>query len=336
MTTRDSSERRARRLLRWYPAAWRDRYGDEFSALLECELDERPTSARRTLDVAWSGIVARAATAGLAGVARDSARQPQASLAWLVAALGAFLGFGLAMWSQLVVGWQWTSPKTTGTTWGTIVMSVGVAAFVLLAAVAATPLVVTVLTRILRGHGRRLVVPASLCAVSVAVLVIGARAFENGWPGTGGHHWALQGMVPGGPAAFLWALTLGISSYWAHPAALGAFPTREVLWMAASPIVMVAAATGAAMTLRRLELSERVARFELRVGLAATAVMGAFLCGAVLWLFDHQPRPRSIPTDLFHVGVIDVVGVAVMAIATLLAWRAAQRGLASRVVARTA
>src|SRR5206468_3017335 len=58
--------------------------------------------------------------------------------------------------------------------------------------------------------------------------------FGNGWPGTGGHPWARTGLVPGGVAAFCWACTLSVSSFWAHPGALAAFPAAELTWMALS------------------------------------------------------------------------------------------------------
>ena len=35
-------ERRVCRLLRWYPACWRERYGEEFAELLLAELTEQP------------------------------------------------------------------------------------------------------------------------------------------------------------------------------------------------------------------------------------------------------------------------------------------------------
>lgn len=58
---RAGADRRAHRLLRWYPKAWRNRYGDEFTQLLIDDIDDRPRSWRRTLDVARSGLTARAA-----------------------------------------------------------------------------------------------------------------------------------------------------------------------------------------------------------------------------------------------------------------------------------
>ena len=159
------------------------------------------------------------------------------------------------------------------------------------------------------------------------VSIVGARRFENGWPGTGGHRWSDQGLVPGGVAAFVWAATLGVTAYWAHPTALRHFPGSEVAWMLLSPLAIAALVVGVTATLRRLSLSARVARFELRVGQAAVATMAGFLFGTVLWLTDDARRPRSIPANLFHVGAIDVVGATVMALALLTAARAAARGV---------
>ena len=50
--------------------------------------------------------------------------------------------------------------------------------------------------------------------------------------------------MPAGVAAFSWAATLSVSSYWAHPAALAAFPAGEIAWMAVSPLALVTAVAG--------------------------------------------------------------------------------------------
>ena len=68
-------------------------------------------------------------------------------------------------------------------------------------------------------------------------MAVGGRHFGNGWPGTGGHPWAHPGPVPGGVAAFCWASTLAVSSFWAHPAALAAFPAAELAGMSAAQAV---------------------------------------------------------------------------------------------------
>ena len=54
-----ATTKRALGYLRWYPSAWRERYGEEFVAHLEVELTERPVSIARTCDIVAHGIVAR-------------------------------------------------------------------------------------------------------------------------------------------------------------------------------------------------------------------------------------------------------------------------------------
>jgi hypothetical protein len=53
-------DRRIARLLRWYPAGWRDRYGDEFAALLRDTIEDGRGSLRLSLDVARAGLALRA------------------------------------------------------------------------------------------------------------------------------------------------------------------------------------------------------------------------------------------------------------------------------------
>jgi hypothetical protein len=127
--------------------------------------------------------------------------------------------------------------------------------------------------------------------------------------------------VPGGLAAFAWASTLSVSSYWAHPAALAAFPTTEIAWMAASPIAAVCLAVGVVKIVRRLELSSRLLRYEARLGSAAALTTIAFLGGTAAWVVDGGPGPKN----LFHAGLIDVAGLVLMAAASLIAFRVVSR-----------
>jgi hypothetical protein len=51
---------RLERLLRWYPRAWRKRYGEEFLAMVEDSLDGHEPGWRLHLGVAWAGLRERA------------------------------------------------------------------------------------------------------------------------------------------------------------------------------------------------------------------------------------------------------------------------------------
>jgi hypothetical protein len=325
--TRDADETasRAARLLRWYPAAWRERYGEEFTELLIADIAERPHSAARTLDIARSGIVARLADAGLAGSAQPVRamastapgawnRQVRASLASLGCAAAISLAVGAALWSQLMIGWQWSVSATAPAALATVITSAAMLAFLALGVLAALPVLCTVAVRLARQPRKSLTVPAAVLVAATTVLFVGGRHFGNGWPGTGGH----RGLVPGGLAAFEWATSLSVSAYWAHPGALAAFPPAELAWMAVSPVALVCAVTAAVRLVRRTELPPRLLAFEARLGVAACAAMAVFLAGCSCWVATGGQR------SLFHAGLIDVAGVAVLALAFGVAQQAAR------------
>jgi len=54
-------ERRVRRLLRWYPADWRARYGDEMAALVHDTIAEGRGGPQLSLNVAKEGLATRLA-----------------------------------------------------------------------------------------------------------------------------------------------------------------------------------------------------------------------------------------------------------------------------------
>ena len=314
------ADRRAARLLRWYPRAWRARYGDEFTELLIAEFAERPRSWRRSADVARGGLLARLTGAGLTGHELAPPEQVRAGLATAVCSLAAFLAFGVAMWSQLAVGWEWAPPSATATRVGMVAMSAAALLLAVLMVLAVPPLAVATARGMARGQARRLRGPLLLAVAGAVVLAAGSHHFQNAWPGTGGHSWAQQGLVPGGVAAFSWAATLSVSSYWAHPVALSAFPPAEIAWMAVSPLALIALVAGVTGTMRRLDWPPRLLRCEAWLVSAAAAGMTVFLAGGCCWVLAEGTRP-----GLFHAGAIDVASLAVMMLALSVARRATGR-----------
>jgi hypothetical protein len=310
-----------RLLLAWYPASWRSRYGEEFAELLIAERAERPRSARRAVDVAVTGLRARLATAGLASHPLDPAAAARATRATIAVAAAVFAAFGVAMWSQLAIGAQWANPDNGAITQALDLMSGALAVFAVLTALGALTLAWTVLRMWAHGQGRRLVWPACLIVASAAILIVGGRHFENGWPGTGGHLLVRQVGVPGGVAAFGWAATLWVTSYWAHPGMLAAFPGAEVAWMVLCPAAGCCLVISSAALLRRLELSPRAFCCHIWLSRIAAATMAIFFCGALRWLAAASGGPRS----LFHVGVIDRAGVAAAILAAGVAMLATRR-----------
>jgi hypothetical protein len=325
----EATRRRAERLLRWYPRAWRDRYGVEFAELLISDITERPHARSRALDVARGGILARLATAGLAGATGPGQSPARASLASLSCCQALFLLLAVAMWSQLAIGWQWSAPASAATMTGMLVMSAALLALAALMTLAAAPYAWAVATRIARGRASGLIIPALVFAAGVTVAFTGGRHFGNGWPGTGGHpwpdgylrvaghEWIGRGLVPGGLAAFSWASTLSVTTYWLHPAALASFPAAELAWMAASPLALACAAGGAAALVRRVELPRRLLAWQARLAAAGCGVMLAFFAGCGCWV-------ASGGQGLFRAGTIDAAGVAALAATLAVAGQAAR------------
>jgi hypothetical protein len=312
----EATRRRAACSLRWYPPGWRARYGEEFVELLVAEMAEQPHSAGRALDVARSGVLARLAAAGIAGQPLEPEEGARASLAAFGCAVTLFVTMALALWAQVTIGWQWSAPDTGATSSAMVTMSVAAAGLASALVLCALPVMGAALRRVVRGPQRRVILwPLCACLGGSIVLAVGTHHFANGWPGTGGHPWAHQGIVPGGVAAWSWAATLFVTSYWVHPAALGRFPGAEVAWMFVSPAALVATVVGGTKVVRRLALSARLLRFERKAGSCVAGFAAAFLAGAALWTLDGGPGPR----DLFHVGAIDLVELAVMVVALGLA-----------------
>jgi hypothetical protein len=314
----DTLARRAERLLRWYPSEWRARYGGEFAELLISDMSEQPRSLKRPVDVAVSGILARFAYAGLNQSNLEHSERTRRTLLAFACAASVFVTFGLGMWAQLTIGWQWSAPDTVATSAAMVVMSCSVLVLLAVGALAVVPLAWTSARSALRRG--RVLRPLVLVMAGAGIFILGSRHFANGWPGTGGHPWAHQGLVPGGVAAFTWAATLFVTTYWAHPASLLSFPAPELAWMVVSPIALVCFGVGAVRLARVIELSPQLLRFEARLARFGGVVMVVFLLGASLWVVDGGPGPRN----LFHVGVIDIGSICVMVASLVIAGRALQ------------
>lgn len=90
----NTAERRARRLLRWYPRAWRATHEEEFVALLEDSIADRPFWPGRSLNIVMNAM--RLQTAELRASPRRILISSSAPLFVLVVAIGfASNGFGL-------------------------------------------------------------------------------------------------------------------------------------------------------------------------------------------------------------------------------------------------
>jgi hypothetical protein len=308
-----AAARRAARLLCWYPASWRTRYGEEFAELLLADFAEQPRNWRRSANVAAHGLLARLALTGLTA----QAQPPAAQLATLGCALAAFGTLAVAMLAQLATGWQWVSPGSPSVADATVLMTLAAVCVAITGLAAGVPVLGQILVAVGRRDGR-VMRPAGLALACAAAVVAGARHFQNSWPGTGGTG-AEHSLVPGGVAAFGWSSTLSVSSFWMHPALLLRVPAAELAWMAASPVVGITLIIAAATVVRRLALAGGLVCYLARLARGACLAAGTFLAGAAIWVVGQGGGQAG----LFRPGLVDGGELVIMAVALAVAVRLA-------------
>ncbi len=283
-------------LIRLHAPAWRSRYGAEFEQMLLDELADAHQPPGWWLNIAAHALRTR--------LPRAPRRSTLATVFGLLA---------LALWAQLAVGWQWAPPADPSTRLGMELMTAGL--LVLLAITVAT----TVRTAALNLSS----LPRAACAVALltaVALAYGAIRIGSVWPGTGGHAWAGRALVPAPLARPAWALTLWISSYWAHPHALQALGWTLEAWMIACPVLLLTLASSMRKLLRAAPASRAsplvTATPLLRI--ARGGAMLTFLVGAACWTVYGSAGPHR----LFAAGRIDLVlllGATVLMTAALRA-----------------
>jgi hypothetical protein len=299
-------ERRAERLARCYPRQWRARYGDEFTQLLVDELADRPRSISRELNIVVHGVWTRVSYSGLAGAVVAPRLRTRAKLAALAGLLAVFLILAAGLWSQLTVGWQWSAPANVTTRLGISIMSGALFGLGVLMAMFGAAVAGLFVARLRNGSGPKLWCLALVAALAIATLWFGSDHFAAHWPGTGGHPWSGRGLVPAGLARVVWAATLWMTTYWAHPAQLTAFPASLVVWMFVSPLALLVLICSSARVLREITLTKTGQRCAAAASAVAVALMIIFLTGASLWMSSGRSGPRN----LFAVGAIDLVILA--------------------------
>jgi hypothetical protein len=103
------SARMGARLLRAYPRAWRERYGDELMSLIEAESAGGRIPLRVAFDVIGAGLGQRLRSAGLVGDEVTPPRRMRAGVLLVLASWSAFVVAGLAF-AKISEHWQQLAP----------------------------------------------------------------------------------------------------------------------------------------------------------------------------------------------------------------------------------
>jgi hypothetical protein len=244
-------------LLRWYPPAWRARYGQELEELIVESLGGGRVPWRMRLDIARSGMRERLRSSGLTG---DAVPPDARSLAGSLLVLCAWMTFVVAGTTvqKLSEHWQDATPSTQRALPGdafaalTVAAAIGSALVVLGVACALPPLLALVRAggwRDIRGVILRALAATALAGVSTAALVVWAHRLPA--QARSGHDLAY---------------VVGFSA-----------------WSLVMLVLVVCWTIAAVATARRLDLSGRLLRFEARLAAGVCATMAVMTVATAVW-----------------------------------------------------
>jgi len=292
-----SIDRSAERLLHWYPASWRARYGEELAGLIVDMSDGRRLSWRLRADVAAAGARERLRVKGV-GDPRSGGRM--VLWAWAIFVLA---GMVVAKTSE-----HWRSALPPG---AHPVASIAFVALIVLAAATAVlvlaGIAVTVpsLVAFLWSGGwsqiRRWILAASVLTAVLVVATAGLAAWAHGLtPAARNGHDALYG------AAFL-------------------------TWVALASATLLAWTKAGTGTADRLSLSPTVLLLHARLTTAIAALMALMTAATVAWwvaVATVAPGALTGPPATPHASALVpalVVAAVLMMLATTLAAAGARR-----------
>ncbi len=245
------------RLLRWYPTAWRNRYGDELVALLEDTYGDQSIPWRCRLSLVRAGTVERVRGSGLERDSDESRQRVRSGSLLVLCAWSAFVsaGAGFAKFAE-----HWDAVTPTAARWLPADAYRAVqwaaqagAALVLVGAAVSLPAFVQLL-RQGRWRAVRLPVLRAVGVTSTTVLIsVGIIVWA--------HH-----LGPRQPNRSLWPYA-GAGALWA-------------LMIMASIATCASAAVAVA---RRLRFSRRVLKLQGALALMVTLAMVVIIAGTLVW-----------------------------------------------------
>lgn len=304
-----SAERTSERLLRLYPPAWRQRYGEELAGLIVESSDGGRVPWRTRLDVARTGSRERVRAAGLEPGGSPAERARGSALlvlcAWALFVLGGIVvGKFSEHWQSAVPAAEGSAGKAAFTV--LIAAACGGSALVLGGVAAAVPSFVGALRRGGWAGVRR---PLARTVLFGAALVVATAAL--GIWGSGLSAQQREGGDFAYAVAFIaWALLVVAAVVTATAAAVAIARQVELAAPALSALAWIGAATA----------------FAMAVVSAATIVWWIELAGSAPWFFSGQSAGKGGSTLAPQL----IAAAAVMVVATLVAVRGAQQGLAAQ------
>jgi hypothetical protein len=298
---------RSARLLRWYPPAWRARYGGELTALMEDTYGPGDVPFRPRCSIAWAGTVERARTAGLTGDASGPNDRLRAGSMLVLCAWAVFMVAGsiFAKFTDNLYGLTPATDRGLPNASFTAVQVAGLVGGILV--LVAAGLVVPAFVRLLRQGGW-----ASLRRSVLRALAVGGAAI---------------------------ALTAGLV-VWAHQLSFhdrnGGLLAYGIVFVGWGVVVIAAVATSTAAAVavgRQIDLSRRTLQVLGSLALALSLAMTVVIAGAITWwslvatsapwvmrqgIGNGLPVTSStVPPILVLVGVLMLIGLAIATVGAI-------------------
>jgi hypothetical protein len=327
MSSDFSDVRRARRLLHWYPIAWRERYGEEFTDHLEQEFSDRRVDLKRSVNVAYKGLVARADDFGLSSASLNPGGQSRAALgtSFVLIALMAVLAINFWSWAMLMWSARTYHPIPVDATVGILTAATGILLLVLVAIV----LIVlgSAARQIVRGRGRLIVTPLVFAVGSGAFLSYSVRSLPNmlarySHMFQGGYRWSHPGPAAYGLAVIAHQVTQPWISMW-NPGISGE-PTSQAVMNQLAPLAVLVFAVAMAFLVRRVELPHIGERLGSVTVVLLGILSGVFLLSLVAWFTAGGP----IYAAFGETG--NIAGVAYLVFFALVTLLVSRSGLLAR------
>jgi hypothetical protein len=337
VTTSDAA-RRAARLLRWYPASWRERYGEEFEDHLEQEFSDRSVDRRRTANIVYEGLVARVADVGLATTDVGLEGRTRASVGTSFALVTMMMVVMLDLWSRAIGLWNSFSrasvPDTVAT--GILTIATGLLLMVLVAVVLVVGF--SVVRQVARGRARPLVGPSTFAVISGAFLLYSARWVPreldayirgdgpHGGPGFPGIRLSHPGAVIKALAQITWELTQGWVAIWGQGGPRT--PIGQTVMNDLAPLAVLVFGVAVAVLMRRVDLPRVAERLGSPTVVLLGALAGVFFLSYLAWSWVGGPSSAEywFPESPW----LGVAYLVLLALVAVLVGRAGMLALRSR------
>jgi hypothetical protein len=279
----EDSSARARRLLKFYPSTWRERYGNEFIDFMEQSIADTPHNAKRTANIIYKGAKVRVADLGIVGPTLDEARVPNVALGTTTFLASVFAVFALFYWSTAMISWN--SNPTAVTSFGVTIWMGAITVSAMVLTLTLLTIGLTLLVRAWRKafleHNRPLFMLLFVVIASAAAIVNSCFQYTRWVIARGGIDWAKPGIAVKQIAGSTQWITQ--STIWGPSWTGWHFFSSDGPLHYGTPIAVIVLALSTAKVARRLDFSANANRAARTATKFLSLSMAAFLLSFAGW-----------------------------------------------------